>query len=242
MCDVSVSSLGETFGRLISSQTQAMVLLKELSLMHKGDLSNTADDHEVDEKAANEIEKLVSKTGEEIKTIREGLMLTARLLLSPRQLTFVEAAHGPGAVVDPSIQFFGLDWSAVLPRWAAFRKRLRLYWYGVDQLRADPSVLVGLLCSLEQLLGELHLHCLASRGTMVPVMVIVGGSEDDLEDTIEDETRPKGLYNTFRRKSAQLNQHLSCGLQKLLPRRHSDQGCRPNMPAQDQVERRKSFQ
>ena len=59
---------------------------------------------------------------------------------------------------------------------------------------------VGLLSSLEQLLGELHLHCLASRGTMVPVMVIVGGSEDDLEDAIEDETRAKGLYNTFRRK------------------------------------------
>ena len=59
---------------------------------------------------------------------------------------------------------------------------------------------VGLLSSLEQLLGELHLHCLASRGTIVPVMVIIGGSEDDLEDTIEDETRPKGLYYTFRRK------------------------------------------
>ena len=35
---------------------------------------------------------------------------------------------------------------------------------------------------------------------MVPVMVIVGGSDDDLEDTIEDEARPKGLYDTFRRK------------------------------------------
>ena len=34
---------------------------------------------------------------------------------------------------------------------------------------------IGLLSSLEQLHGELHLHCLASRGTMVPVMVIVGG-------------------------------------------------------------------
>ena len=117
-----------------------------------------------------------------------------------------------------------------------FKPRLRLYWYGVDQLRADPSILVspslskskenfvnqskrspycwsqclwiliacsqiGLLSSLEQLLGELHLHCLASRGTMVPVMVIVGGVEDDLDDTIEDEIRPnKGLYDTFRRK------------------------------------------
>ena len=34
---------------------------------------------------------------------------------------------------------------------------------------------IGLLSSLEQLHGELHLHCLASRGTMVPVMVIIGG-------------------------------------------------------------------
>lgn len=60
---------------------------------------------------------------------------------------------------------------------------------------------IGLLSSLEQLLGELHLHCLASRGTMVPVMVIVGGVEDDLEDTIQDEIRPnKGLVDTFRRK------------------------------------------
>ena len=75
-------------------------------------------------------------------------------------------------------------------------------------LQFDPSVYllfvacpkVGLLSSLEQLLGELHLHCLASRGTVVPVMVIVGGDDEDLEDTIEDETRPKGLYDTFRRK------------------------------------------
>ena len=75
-------------------------------------------------------------------------------------------------------------------------------------LQFDPSVYllfiacfkVGLLSSLEQLLGELHLHCLASRGTVVPVMVIVGGVDEDLEDTIEDETRPKGLYETFRRK------------------------------------------
>ena len=75
-------------------------------------------------------------------------------------------------------------------------------------LQFDPSVYllfvacpkVGLLSSLEQLLGELHLHCLASRGTVVPVMVIVGGVDEDLDDTIEDETRPKGLYETFRRK------------------------------------------
>ena len=37
-----------------------MVLLKELSLMHKGDLSNTADDNEVDEKAANKVGDTIS--------------------------------------------------------------------------------------------------------------------------------------------------------------------------------------
>ena len=41
---------------------------------------------------------------------------------------------------------------------------------------------------------------------MVPVMVIVGGVEDDHEDTVQDEIRPnKGLYDTFRRKYIKLS-------------------------------------
>ena len=49
-----------------------MVLLKELSLMHKGDLSNTAEDNEVDEKAANE----VRDTFQDIKKLFLTLMRT----------------------------------------------------------------------------------------------------------------------------------------------------------------------
>ena len=76
---------------------------------------------------------------------------------------------------------------------------LPLYPYGRRATHFE-ELIPEQVWSLEQLQGELHLHCLASRGTMVPVMVIVGGVDDDPEDTIEDETKPTGLYNSFRRK------------------------------------------
>ena len=95
------------------------------------------------------------------------------------------------------------------------------YWRGVEELRVDPSLLVLLTTTLEQVhlhphlhlhlhphlhlhlhlhleqvLGELHLHCLASRGTVVPVMVVLGGEEAE----VQEEAIPRGFYETVRRK------------------------------------------
>ena len=126
--------------------------------------------------------------------------------------------------LTPGCAFTGMEWISweqTLLFWSVpvyqniIRNLLKLcimwpswspYCWAVDLIFV-PNLLSAVLCSqvallssLEQLQGELHLHCLASRGTMVPVMVIVGGVDDDPEDTIEDETKPKGLYNSFRRK------------------------------------------
>ena len=51
--------------------------------------------------------------------------------------------------------YFGRFWQ-ILRRGQISSSRLRLYWYGVDQLRADPSILVSSSLSKHQMILSIH--------------------------------------------------------------------------------------
>ena len=200
----------------------------------------------------DEKEVFVDKVEMVIKSlleIRELLMSDVRNFLTSRQydiLTMEEDTF----IMDPSIQFFGLDWTLLTSRLKIMENKLLSYMKNLQLKRMEVMTLASILKIISQTSTELHQHSIAvvlpkkneKPLKNIKINVIPRDSKQGLRKM---ETTPLEKGHCFserlRRKSFNFNQTLGVSIQHSLRRRPS-QVPRNNLSPEDHwvVPRRKT--
>ena len=111
----------------------------------------------------NEKAEFVDKIETVIKClleIREFLMSDARNTLTSRQYDILTMEEDT-VITDPSIQFFGIDWTLLNSRVKILEKKLKAYMKNLKVVKLDVMMLASILKIITQMSTELHQHSIA---------------------------------------------------------------------------------
>ena len=178
----------------------------------------------------DEKEEFVDKIETVIKClldIRELLMSDARNILTMRQYDILTMEEET-VITDPSIQFFGIDWTLLNSRIKILEKKLLAYMKNLQVAKLEMMMLASILKIISQMSTELHHHSIA---VVVPKKKKMTPSHNKLSATTSEskhvirgmETTPiengQCLSEKIRRKSFNVNQTLGVSIQLSLRRR-----------------------
>jgi len=91
--------------------------------------------------------------------IRQRVLTCAYYKLSVQE--YMDLKSESSRPADPSVEFFGLEWSSVFSRCYTLGVDIRLLKSGLDQDRLNPDRLLTCLSTLHQLLAEIQMHAAA---------------------------------------------------------------------------------
>jgi len=151
----------------------------------------------------------------ELEDVRDLLTASARAVLSERQLEVLEPEgeeEEQEVVIDPSIQFLGLEWEAIFGKCFNLGINIRIYRQRLGAGSVDTLTLVLVLRDLQRVVAEVEHHSRAvlakDREGLHPAM---GGStnqinvQDRRQGVTYRKTKTEGLAskiaNVTKRKS-----------------------------------------
>ena len=114
----------------------------------------------VEDKEKENVREIVDDLVQNMHEIKDIVMKTARHLLTTKEINKLED-QDENSSSDPSIQFFGLEWSLFLPRWSHVGESLLLYWTNLESGIVDISGVRGLHQLINYTVEDISLHCLA---------------------------------------------------------------------------------
>jgi len=148
----------------------------------------------------------------ELEDVRDLLTASARAVLSERQLEVLEPEGEQEVVIDPSIQFLGLEWEAIFGKCFNLGINIRIYRQRLGAGSVDTLTLALVLRDLQRVVAEVEHHSRAvlakDREGLHPAM---GGStnqinvQDRRQGVTYRKTKTEGLAskiaNVTKRKS-----------------------------------------
>ena len=195
----------------------------------------------------SEKELFVDKVETAIKClldIRELLMSNARNLLTTQQFDILTMEEDT-FIMDPSIQFFGLDWTLLFSRLKMLESKLLSYLKNLESKKMEMMTLASILKIISQTSTELHQYCVAvvvpkiSAKPLTTKKISSSTRESKLIlRKMETSTLEQGhcFSETLRRKSFNFNQTLGVSIQHSL-RRRTSQVPRNNLHPEDHWEK-----
>ena len=178
----------------------------------------------------DEKEEFVDKIETVIKcllNIRELLMSNTRNTLTMRQYDILTMEEET-VITDPSIQFFGIDWTLLSSRIKILEKKLLAYIKNLQVAKLDVMMLASILRIISQVSTELHQHSIVvvvpKKKRMTPSHSKLSATTSENKHVIRGmETTPLEnghcLSEKIRRKSFNVNQTLGVSIQLSLRRR-----------------------
>ena len=91
-----------------------------------------------------EVKITIEDLKSELQEMKEIIINTARPYLSPKQLSLLEPIEEPLSS-DPSIQYFGLEWSLFMTRWKKVENKIFIYKRNHETHFVDFSRLVSIV-------------------------------------------------------------------------------------------------
>ena len=178
--------------------------------------------------------KTIKAALESLATMKEMLVESAKVQLSARQ-SFVLETNEDAPVMDPSVQFFGIEWTRLLKRWQKVGKKLPIYIESLESRKVDVVLLISILKQLDQIKMELQHHQVAITSNQLTDehlqkqlnsqrRVSNIGEKARLERASQSHLAPeKGGYfsEKLRRKSFNINPTIGLSIQHSLKRRPS---------------------
>ena len=168
--------------------------------------------------------------------MKELLIDSARHYLTARQV-FVLEMEEETAITDPSIQFFGLEWTLLNKRWQRIGRKVVSYSESLESKKVEMVTLASILKMMNQMGIELHHHQVAVISDQL--------SPDHLERQLHNQRRVSNIgerakidkhtpnhlslekgqcfSEKLRRKSFNFNHTLGVSIQHSLRRRPSHQ-------------------
>ena len=148
----------------------------------------------------------------ELEDVRDLLTASARAVLSERQLEVLEPEGEQEVVIDPSIQFLGLEWEAIFGKCFNLGINIRIYRQRLGAGSVDTLTLALVLRDLQRVVAEVEHHSRAvlakDREGLHPAM---GGSTNQInvhdrrQGVTYRKTKTEGLAskiaNVTKRKS-----------------------------------------
>ena len=165
--------------------------------------------------------------------IRDNLMSGAQHFLTTRQFDVLTMEEDT-LIMDPSIQFFGLDWTLLFSRIQRMKKKILSYIKDLQSKKIDMMTLASILKTISQTSLELHQHCMAVIGDKmadkkndkkISSQKICVSKEEKVRMLQKNETIPLEKSQCFseklRRKSVNFNETLGLSIQHSQRRRPS---------------------
>jgi hypothetical protein len=102
----------------------------------------------------------VGQVTAELEDVRDLLTASARAVLSQRQLEVLEPEGEEEAdlLVDPSVQFLGLEWEAIFGKCFNLGLNIRIYRQRLESGMVDTLTLALVLRELQRVMAEVALH------------------------------------------------------------------------------------
>ena len=157
----------------------------------------------------------------ELEDVRDLLTASARAVLSERQLEVLEPEgeeEEQEVVIDPSIQFLGLEWEAIFGKCFNLGINIRIYRQRLGAGSVDTLTLVLVLRDLQRVVAEVEHHSRAvltkDREGLHPAM---GGStnqinvQDRRQGVTYRKTKTEGLASKIANMDASPNLNLGAG-------------------------------
>jgi len=114
----------------------------------------------VEDKEKENVKKIVDDLVQNMHEIKDIVIKTSRHLLTTKEINKLED-QDENSSSDPSIQFFGLEWSLFLPRWSQVGESLLLHRTNLESGIVDISGVRGLHQLINYTIVDISLHCLA---------------------------------------------------------------------------------
>ena len=153
--------------------------------------------YSVNDEKKESVKKKVDDLVQNMQRIKEIVNQTARPLLTTKEFRKLEDQEETSSA-DPSIQFFGLEWTLFLPRWSQVGENLPLYWTNLESGIVDISGVRGLHQLINNTVVDLGLHCMAVITDQL--------SEDKLREQML--VQQKMTFLGKQRKSCHVSQYL----------------------------------
>ena len=167
-------------------------------------------------------------------------MSDARKLLTTRQFDIL-TMEDDTFIMDPSIQFFGLDWTLLFSRLKIMESKLISYLKNRQSKKMELMILASILKIISQTSTELHQHCIAvvvpkiNEKPLTTKKISSSTRESELIlRKMETSNFEKGhcFSETLRRKPFNFNKTLGVSIQHSL-RRRTSQAPRNNLSPGD---------
>ena len=111
----------------------------------------------VSDEEKEEVRITIEDLKSELQEMKEIMINTARPYLSPKQVCLLEPIEEPLSS-DPSIQYFGLEWSLFMTRWKKVEKKIFIYKKNLETHLVDFSRLVSIVDLINSTSVDLSLH------------------------------------------------------------------------------------
>jgi len=158
----------------------------------------------------------------ELEDVRDLLTASARAVLSERQLEVLEPQgeeEEEEVVVDPSIQFLGLEWEAIFGKCFNLGINIRIYRQRLGAGSVDTLTLALVLRDLQRVVAEVEHH---SRAVLAKDreglhQAMMGGStnqinvQDRRQGVTYRKTKTEGLASKIANMDASPNLNLGAG-------------------------------
>ena len=107
----------------------------------------------------DEVQDFIDLVSVEMSDIKTLLLDTTKSLLTPHEVSELGSDENKAhRNIDPSILFFGLDWTTLLLRWQTCGKKLEFYRTALEDRRVDIVVLTVVMEIIELTREELSQH------------------------------------------------------------------------------------
>ena len=154
----------------------------------------------------------------ELEDVRDLLTASARAVLSERQLEVLEPEGEQDVVIDPSIQFLGLEWEAIFGKCFNLGINIRIYRQRLGAGSVDTLTLALVLRDLQRVVAEVEHHSRAvlakDREGLHPAM---GGSTNQInvhdrrQGVTYRKTKTEGLASKIEEMDPSPNLNLGAG-------------------------------
>ena len=115
------------------------------------------------------MQRRIKQIAMELEDIIDDLLNLVRSKIAPNQLRFLEEIKVDESDIDPSIQFFGVEWNGVFAKCFNLGLNIRIFKYGLSAECVDLLGLACILTDLKWVLKQMELHDVAlTTGVLSP--------------------------------------------------------------------------